>query len=90
MTTVDVERFAADGLSMDHWRFFYFDREHTLRVSSYYRAERPTARHKYRPVVKYSAHMRSDIAVPPLPSDVAEEAVRRFTEGLTASTWEGR
>ena len=84
MKNIEVTR-APDKLSCQSWRFYYDDRYHILRLTHYTVKTRPTTRHKYRDAGEsWDTYRRGSSVAPPLPDDVAKQAIAQFTEGLTA------
>jgi len=68
------------------WRYRYDEREHTLRLDVVTTYERPSRRHKWREVSRWSRRSPDSHATddrPSVPDDVAVEAFERFTSMLT-------
>jgi hypothetical protein len=91
MTGINVERETPDKLSRQVWYFWYDDRTHVLRCSSYIKSERPSSRHKFKSVAQWTQHRRDDFygfgLNPPLPPDVQHEAVEKFRAELVVEPW---
>lgn len=85
-----IVRPSADRLTEDSWIFWYDDRFHALRCSSYQHRERPTTRHKLRPTAEWCSlrHGIGSRSHPPIPEDVVAEAIRAFCTGIVVKPWE--
>jgi hypothetical protein len=90
MKTVTVERVAPDKLMSHRWVFWYDDRYHALRCSHYQKCERPTTRHKLKPVVTWDQHRRNETNPPVLDEGVKQDAILQFITGVTYKPWEPR
>jgi hypothetical protein len=90
MHNLTVERTAPDQLTTERWVFWYDNRYHALRPSSYVRATRPTLRHKFRNEVTWEQHRRRDNGALVLPDDVQAEAIAQFQAGITVKPWEDK
>lgn len=81
---IEVMRESVDRLSRERWVFTYLDHCHALRLSMYYPETRATTRHKYRTergcYVWYDK--RSEVKNPPLPPDVAGQAMDDWRNSL--------
>lgn len=88
MKHVEIQRETGDRLKRDVWRFFYLDSAHALRLSSFENQHRPTTRHKYRAVNVWDRYRqrRNTVENPPIPEDVSNEAVYRFTVDLVVDS----
>lgn len=75
------------------WRFYY-DR-HTLWLDYYATLERPTKRHGFKTTECFSRlgrdydHKIAEADVT-LPADVADDAIKKFTEGIAVKRWSER
>ena len=89
---VDVEVISKDGLVRWEWGF-WFD-NHTLWLDYYGESTRATRRHKFivtqsfiRLNPRQSTMPESDVIIP---ATIQEEAIKKFTEGITVKRWSER
>jgi hypothetical protein len=67
-------------LETTEWRFFYYDSEHVLMLTSSRTSTRPSRRHKFKAAREWRSRERD--GAPIVPPDVPDEARRAFVETL--------
>lgn len=89
MVHIDVVR-TKDNLNQECWQFLYIEGRHALVMTQYLKQERETPRHKFKTTEAWDAYKdrRRDydrdvvMIEAPLPDDVQDEAVSKFTDSL--------
>lgn len=93
---ITVEREGKGGLWKQVWEFWYFDGAHALVLDRYTSSERTSKKHAFRPIeggyynrldARESSIAEAGVIIP---ADVAEEAMRKFSESLRVITWSQR
>lgn len=84
MKRIEVVRESDSRLKRDVWTFWYYDRRHTLVLDEFVAQARATRRHGYKTGTGWSRlyERRSTLSHPPLPRDVADEAMAQFYNTL--------
>lgn len=85
MSDVTIHR-TSGPLARQSWRFWYDDHSRRLTLDEYVSESRPSTRHRnWTELAGWSrisagrfGHRRTNAGVPPLPDDVAQEAIETF------------
>lgn len=89
---VHIVRHSEDRLTQWVWRFWFHN--HTLWLDGYEELQRPTRRHGFNTTIRYQRIMGRDNSLNEsdvvLRADVMEEAIKKFTEGITVKRWSER
>ena len=82
MNRIEVIVETGDRLQREVWAFWYSDRDHELRCSSWRDESRVSLRHKYRADQVYEQNRRGTVERPTVPESVALAAKQQFIDAL--------
>jgi hypothetical protein len=96
MRDVVIREESSDGLRAEEWRFWFYESRGVIVLDGYKEEERPSRRHKFRPVAgrrydrlggsrNYPSPIREEDV--PLSSTLCSRVIETFVESLRVVRW---